>query len=107
MKMATGHRKGRSRPSNLREQVDEDDADVAYASASGLQRDVRQGQTGSEGQPEGHPAQRGWWEFEPRIRRVANGVPHRSHRIRGLGNAVVPQIPELIGRTILEYEASQ
>ncbi|BAQ90505.1 Site-specific DNA methylase (Dcm) [uncultured Mediterranean phage uvMED] len=78
---------------------------VADASASGLQGNVWQGQTGSEGQPGGHLAQRGWWEFEPNVGRVAHGVPARSHRIKGLGNAVVPQIPEIIGRTILEYEA--
>ena len=38
----------------------------------------------------------------PSICRVANGVPARSHRLKCLGNAVVPQIPELIGRAILE-----
>jgi DNA (cytosine-5)-methyltransferase 1 len=32
---------------------------------------------------------------------VANGVPYRSHRLKALGNAVVPQIPEMIGRAIL------
>jgi hypothetical protein len=25
-------------------------------------------------------------------------------RLKGLGNAVVPQIPELIGRAIMQYE---
>jgi DNA (cytosine-5)-methyltransferase 1 len=34
--------------------------------------------------------------------RVDDGLPNRSHRARALGNAVVPQIPELIGRAILE-----
>jgi len=38
------------------------------------------------------------------IARVANGIPDRSHRLKGLGNAVVPQIPELIGRAIMEAE---
>lgn len=32
---------------------------------------------------------------------IHDGVPDRSHRLHGLGNAVVPQIPELIGRAIL------
>jgi DNA (cytosine-5)-methyltransferase 1 len=41
------------------------------------------------------------WEFEPGVGRVANGVPNRSHRLKALGNAVVPQIPEMIGRAIL------
>lgn len=43
----------------------------------------------------------GEWSPEPSVGRVANGIPDRSHRLKGLGNAVVPQIPELIGRAIL------
>ena len=46
----------------------------------------------------------GWWETEPAVGRVANGLPGQSHRLKQLGNAVVPQIPELIGRAIMEYE---
>lgn len=41
------------------------------------------------------------WRTEPNVGRVANGVPDRAHRLKGLGNAVVPQIPELIGNAIL------
>jgi DNA (cytosine-5)-methyltransferase 1 len=41
------------------------------------------------------------WEIEPDVGRVANGLPNRSHRLRALGNAVVPQIPEIIGRAII------
>ena len=44
----------------------------------------------------------GRWRTEPGMGRVADGVPNRAHRLKGLGNAVVPQIPELIGRAILE-----
>jgi DNA (cytosine-5)-methyltransferase 1 len=43
----------------------------------------------------------GWWQVEPAVCRVADGVPDRAHRLAGLGNAVVPQIPELIGNAIL------
>ncbi len=45
-----------------------------------------------------------WWAVEPDLVRVAHGVPQRVDRLRALGNAVVPQIPEIIGRAILEAE---
>jgi DNA (cytosine-5)-methyltransferase 1 len=42
------------------------------------------------------------WISEPAVGRVADGVPNRVDRLRTLGNAVVPQIPELIGRAIMK-----
>ena len=48
----------------------------------------------------------GWWATEPDVGRVAHGVPRRVDRLKGLGNSVVPQIPELIGRAILKSEAA-
>jgi DNA (cytosine-5)-methyltransferase 1 len=45
------------------------------------------------------------WEIEPRICRVADGVPDRVDRLRSLGNAIVPQIAEWIGRRILAMTA--
>jgi len=44
----------------------------------------------------------GFWAIKSELGRVANGIPDRSHRLKGLGNAVVPQIPEIIGNAILE-----
>tara|TARA_R100000234_G_scaffold117971_1_gene97446 strand:- start:1058 stop:1891 length:834 start_codon:yes stop_codon:yes gene_type:complete len=43
-----------------------------------------------------------WWTTEPDVGRVANGVPQRVDRLKGLGNAVVPQCAEQIGRRIME-----
>lgn len=43
-----------------------------------------------------------WWQVEPDVGRVAYGIPHRVDRIRVLGNAVVPQVAEWIGRRLLE-----
>lgn len=43
----------------------------------------------------------GIWPVEPDVGRVANGVPDRSHRLKSLGNAVVPEIPFRIGQAIL------
>lgn len=45
------------------------------------------------------------WETEPAVGRVADGVPNRLDRLKALGNAVVPQIPELIGRWIYEQSS--
>ena len=42
-----------------------------------------------------------WWAVEPPIRRVAYGVPGRVDRLRTLGNAVVPQVAEFVGRLLL------
>jgi DNA (cytosine-5)-methyltransferase 1 len=42
------------------------------------------------------------WSPEPDVGRVADGVPARVDRLRALGNAVVPQIPEIIGREIMK-----
>ena len=61
-----------------------------------------QGELGRSGENIG-----GRWPPEPDVGRVANGVPARSYRIKALGNAVVPQIPEQIGLTIMRYENAQ
>jgi len=42
-----------------------------------------------------------WWEVEPDVGRVADGVPSRVDRLKGLGNAVVPQVAEYIGRLVM------
>ncbi len=46
----------------------------------------------------------GCWPPEPNVGRVADGVPRRVDRLKALGNAVVPKIPEMIGHAILERE---
>ena len=46
----------------------------------------------------------GNWDFEPNVGRVANGIPNRVDRLRGLGNAIVPQIAYQIGKAIMEAE---
>ena len=43
-----------------------------------------------------------WWESEPRVGRVAHGIPKRGDRLKTLGNAVVPHIPYYIGQAIVE-----
>jgi DNA (cytosine-5)-methyltransferase 1 len=47
------------------------------------------------------------WETEPRVGRVANGIPDRVDRIRSLGNAVVPQVVEQIGLHIANFHKGE
>ena len=72
---------------------------VAYPGSTGLER---QWNISSRIEQELRDAcdNRGWLS-EPNVGRVANGVPSRSHRLKCLGNAVIPQIPEIIGRAIM------
>ena len=42
------------------------------------------------------------WHSEPAVGRVANGIPKRVDRLRGLGNAIVPQVAEVVGRIVME-----
>jgi len=42
------------------------------------------------------------WTTEPPVCEGDDGVPGRVARLKALGNAVIPQIPELIGRAITE-----
>lgn len=44
------------------------------------------------------------WDAEPRLGRVVARTSHVVDRLRVLGNAVVPQVAEWIGRRILEAE---
>ncbi len=62
------------------------------------QRDYARGEKSHAG--------RQWWAIEPDVGRVAHGVPSRVDRLRGLGNAVVPQVAELIGRIVIDYDTN-
>jgi len=52
--------------------------------------EIRQGVEGQRT----HPAITGsdWWTTEPALGRVAHGVPNRAHRIKALGNSIVPAV---------------
>lgn len=43
-----------------------------------------------------------WWAVEPTVGRVAHGVPARVDRLRCLGNAIVPQVAEVVAKMTLE-----
>ena len=53
------------------------------------------------------PERRDWWAAEPDVARMAHGIPDRVDRTRALGNAVVPQVAEHVGRLILATDAER
>jgi len=80
---------------------------IAHSNRQGLQKRLLhtriQGEKGRYEYGEDSPL--GGARFTvPRLVRGFHGIPNRVDRIRSLGNAVVPQIPEIIGRAIMEAE---
>ena len=47
------------------------------------------------------------WLPEPGVGRVTAGIPDRTSRLKALGNSLIPQMPELIGRAIMAIEADR
>jgi DNA (cytosine-5)-methyltransferase 1 len=51
-------------------------------------------------------ADRDWqpatWVSEPKLGRVVDGLPNRAHRLKGLGNAIVPAVAEMLLRMMVE-----
>jgi len=68
---------------------------------SGSERQSFVGQSGCSSSTYGQSGE-DWWAVEPNVRRVAHGIPKRVDRIKGLGNAIVPQIAMNIGLAIKE-----
>lgn len=55
--------------------------------------------------PQGSHPPRAWAQIPaPDLRGVADGIPNRVDRLSALGNALVPQVAELIGQRIVQYE---
>ena len=70
------------------------------------QRDWQPGRQQTASKSFSGRTERGVWTAEPPVGRVANGIPRRVDRIKGLGNAIVPQIAMQIGIAIRQCEAS-
>lgn len=90
---------------------------LANAHNSGLQGPIWAGQSAAPGEEraaacgESLRSVGGFWPSGPgavaNIPRMADGSTYRVDRLRGLGNAVVPQVVEWIGRRIVEADKAQ
>lgn len=56
---------------------------------------------GCDGKTEAHH-----WATEPAMGRLVDGIPGRLAQLRVLGNAVIPQVAELVGRRLLAIDAA-
>jgi len=45
-----------------------------------------------------------WWSVEPDVGRMAHGIPRRVDRLKGLGNAIVPQVAQVIMKIIKKID---
>jgi DNA (cytosine-5)-methyltransferase 1 len=89
-------------------------ASMGNASGNGFSRECLSVQPGESRQAgtDSHragPSIRGRkdWPSEPRVGRVANGLPAQVDRLRALGNAIVPQVAAEIMRTMKEHTPAQ
>ena len=55
----------------------------------------------AEGCGESYRAEQ-WWEVEPSVGRLVDGLPNRVPQLRALGNSIIPQIAQKIGQAIKE-----
>ena len=89
-----------------------EDADQHQRSSSSPEPNVANASAGRRASQKTEVSTRGngiehqsWWQSEPDVGRVANGISGRVHRLRALGNSIVPKIAEEIGRAIMAAEA--
>ena len=89
-----------------------EDADQHQRSSSSPEPNVANASAGRRASQKTEVSTRGngierqsWWQSEPDVGRVAHGIPGRVHRLKALGNSIVPKIAEEIGRAIMKAEA--
>lgn len=76
---------------------------LAYPTSERLQKEWEKHKL-RETKTERLSLRKGWWSVEPKLDRVAYGIPNFMDRIKCLGNSLVPQIAEFIGNCIIIEE---
>ena len=88
-------------------QLDGSRGDVADTNPERLQRteqsETHTGETETQlSTTQSFETEGNYWEFEPNVGRVAHGISGRVHRLKALGNSIVPQIVEEIGKALIK-----
>ena len=104
-------RQGSSIREKNEDETRKEDADQHQRSSSSPEPNVANASAGRRASQKTEVPTRGngteyqsWWHIEPDVGRVAYGVPGRVHRLKALGNSIVPKIAEEIGRAIVKAE---
>ena len=97
-------KKDERRQEQSQSRVSRSSEDMADTTTQGLQA---RNNRGNNGKTFTKPRYGSWsiegnWESEPNVGRVANGVPNRVHRLKALGNAIVPQMAYYIGTALIK-----
>ena len=101
------HRKHQTEGNGQSETRGESSTDVANADSERQQKQWRsesiQEEVSRQTTGTGSECESGW-SVEPDVGRVAHGIPGRVHRLKALGNSIVPKIAEEIGKAIMKAE---
>lgn len=84
-----------------RGEEEEEDSDKFACSSTNVSNTSKKRLEGGQYQKRQFDKQ-GWWSTEPNVGRMANGVSSRVDRIKCLGNAVVPQVSQVVAQAIKE-----
>lgn len=87
----------------IREQLD---AAVPSDAAATRLEHAREVQAGSKQQGRDAAPGGGWWDVEPDICRISDGVPARVDRLAALGNSIVPQVAARFIAWMIEAETA-
>lgn len=78
--------------------------DFANSKCAGLANSDAKTAWKSQPEPTGESSSNCWqaWPDEPALCGVDDGISDLVHRVKALGNSLIPQIPEMIGRAIMD-----
>ena len=114
MRSSTGHREIQGEDGEVQQRDNDakssNSSNVPDTNNQGLQGGQKSGNTCRSGeernkQPKRYGESFGgeYWQSEPPVGRVAHGIPNRVDRLKGLGNAIVPQIEFELFKAIEQY----